>query len=298
MLILRQNLRYIKNYNVLATVTIICIVFNQEKTLEACIQSVRAQTYQPIELLVIDDASTDHSQKTLLDLQEKYKLKLILHTTNKGYCQTFNEGLAFATGQYVLDLSADDLLHPEFIAISVNRLRQTNNEFAAHYCDAWLLDEQTQQAQLHSLTTRFTKRPEGNIYTQLIQHYFICSPTVLFKRDHLLSIKGYDETLLYEDFDIQIRLARRYKFCYSQEPLLRKTVRQAGMSKKFSKWQSPYQRSTYKVCQKIYQLNKTTEEHRALATRCVYESKQNFLIGNWKLTVSYIALAFKALLTR
>lgn len=280
-----------------ALVTIVCIVYNHNKTVEDCIKSVRAQTYTEIELLVIDDGSTDNSSKLLLKLKEKYNLKLILHPTNIGYCKTFNEGLAFASGQYILDLSADDFLHPDFISTSVKKLEEFPEDFAAHYTDAWLVKEENDDRTLHSKSTRFTDRPMGDIYQKLIQHYFICSPTVLFKRNFLLQIKGYDEDLLYEDFDIQIRLARLFKFCYTPLPLVTKTVSKHGMSKKQTKWHSPYQRSTYTVCKKIYLLNRNRDENLALAMRCLHEARKNFFIGNWKLTFSYIMLAMQAFFT-
>ncbi|MCU0383852.1 MAG: glycosyltransferase family 2 protein [Cyclobacteriaceae bacterium] len=278
-------------------VTIICIVYNHEKTVAECVKSVRTQTYKNIELLLIDDGSSDNSKKILLQLKEAYDLKLILHATNYGYCKTFNEGLAFATGKYILDLSADDLLHPDFVSISVRKLEDAPIEYAAHYTDAWLVNNETKETKLHSQTTRFTDRPSGDVYQKLIQHYFICSPTVLFKRDYLLQVKGYDETLLYEDFDIQIRLARLFKFCYTALPLVTKTVSHSNMSKKQNMWHSAYQRSTYLVCKKIYSLNRNRKENIALAKRCVYESKNNFLIGNWKLTLSYLALSVKSYFT-
>ncbi len=281
-----------------ALVTIVCIVYNHEKTVEECIKSVRTQTFANIELLVIDDGSSDNSKHLLLKLKEEYDLKLILHPTNLGYCKTFNEGLAFASGKYILDLSADDMLHPDFVSISVNKLEELPNEYAVHYTDAWLINSETkEEKKLHSQSTRFTERPTGNVYQKLIQHYFICSPTVLFKRDYLLQIKGYDENLLYEDFDIQIRLARLFKFCYTDSPLVTKTLSNSNMSKKQTKWRSVYQRSTYIVCKKIYNLNKNRNENIALAKRCLYESKKNFLIGNWKLTLSYIVLSVKSFFT-
>lgn len=279
-------------------VSIICISYNQANTIQQTLLSVANQNFkkEEIELIIVDDASKDHTSTILKQLQLPIPYQLVIHQENKGYCKTFNEGLHLSNGRFILDLAADDLLHPEFLQIAVNRLEESNDKVAAHYCDAFLLDININEKILHSEQTKYKKRPEGTIYKELIQHYFICSPTVLFKRKHLIEVGGYDENLMYEDFDIQIRLARKFNFLYTPKPLLTKQISKSNMSAKQVSWRSPYQYSTYVVCKKIQNMNLTKDEHKALFWRCFYEIKKNIQLGNFKLTLQYTLLAFQSYL--
>ncbi len=97
------------------TVSIIVPVYQVKEYLDMCIQSLRAQTYRNLEIILIDDGSTDGSGQ-LCDQYagEDVRIK-VLHQKNKGLSGARNEGLKLATGDYIAFVDSDDAVSPYFI---------------------------------------------------------------------------------------------------------------------------------------------------------------------------------------
>lgn len=95
-------------------VSVVIPAFNCEKTIERCIESVLNQTYSKLEIIVINDGSTDNT----LDKMEKFDNKIIvINKNNSGPSETRNIGIERATGKYMFFLDSDDYLHPKAIEI-------------------------------------------------------------------------------------------------------------------------------------------------------------------------------------
>ncbi len=94
-------------------ISIIVINWNGKKFLKECLQSLQAQTYQDVETLVIDNASTDGSQAWLQ--QEAAQTRLFLNDLNIGYCGGANQGIRLARGEYALILNPDVILDADFL---------------------------------------------------------------------------------------------------------------------------------------------------------------------------------------
>lgn len=98
-------------------VSVIIPTYNVERYVEECLASIMSQTYESIELIVIDDGSTDTTPYLLK--QHPGDFHLILNQENKKQGAARNEGLAQATGKYILFVDADDLLMPEAVQVLV-----------------------------------------------------------------------------------------------------------------------------------------------------------------------------------
>lgn len=95
-------------------VSVIIPVYNVQKYLRDCLDSVLAQTYTDYEIICVDDASTDTSLGILYEYQQKYKfLQIITHDENRGLSAARNTGLDHAAGRYVVFLDSDDMLEKE-----------------------------------------------------------------------------------------------------------------------------------------------------------------------------------------
>lgn len=95
----------------LARVTVVIPCYNYGRFLRDCVQSVLAQEGVEVDALIVDDGSTDDSREVAARLAESDpRVELIQHKRNEGHITTFNEGLATATGDYLVLISADDLL--------------------------------------------------------------------------------------------------------------------------------------------------------------------------------------------
>jgi glycosyltransferase involved in cell wall biosynthesis len=97
----------------MSRVDIIVPCYNYAKHLSACVGSVLTQSHGDLRVLIIDDCSTDHSADVATQLvSQDRRVEFLRHTVNHGHIATYNEGLAWSTGDYTLLLSADDLLTP------------------------------------------------------------------------------------------------------------------------------------------------------------------------------------------
>jgi len=274
-------------------VTIICLCFNQERFVAEAIQSVLSQTYKNIELIVVDDASTDHSADVIQSHAAPHPhIRFIRHHNNTGNCKAFNHALKYARGEYLIDLAADDVLLPTRIAQGITFFTQAPAHVGVNFTDAEWINEQGQHLYTHSTRFPHNTIPQGDIYLHLIQKYFICSPTMMFRRTVINTLQGYDETLAYEDFDFWIRSSRLFHYAYTPEVLVKKRVVSTSMSKQQLS-SNTQQRTTLRVCQKIMALNKTKAERRALTHRLIYEARVNLMKRNITLAYDYLKLLWK-----
>jgi glycosyltransferase involved in cell wall biosynthesis len=275
-------------------VTVICLCYNQARFVRDAIRSVLTQTYENIELIVVDDASTDNSVKEIREeLRNHTEVKFIQLPTNKGNCRAFNHALSFATGEYLIDLAADDILLQERIAKGVVALTEGLDTFGVNFTDAeWIAEDGTH---VYRQSDRFPHQsiPTGDIYKPLIERFFICSPSMMFSRRVIDVLGGYDELLAYEDFDFWIRSSRLFKYCYTPEVLIKKRIVKRSMSEKQFTRRSPQLRSTYRVCEKILDLNRSDDEKQALAKRIRYEIRLCLKLFNFSLALDYTRLYWR-----
>ncbi|MGW4161711.1 glycosyltransferase family 2 protein [Streptomyces sp. NPDC004788] len=100
------------------SVSVIIPNYNYEKTLRACLASVLAQTHAPLDVIVVDDASTDRSR----DIAREFGVVLIANPRNRGVSAARNLGAAAARGEILFFLDSDTALHPEALANAVDLL--------------------------------------------------------------------------------------------------------------------------------------------------------------------------------
>ena len=272
-------------------VTVICLCYNHAKFVKEAIESVFNQTHSNIQLIVVDDASSDNSVEVIRQLVAKHT-SIDFHPLqkNQGNCKAFNHGLAHAKGDYIIDLAADDVLLPARIETGVQKLQQVGKEYGVHFSDAELISETGDHLSWHSDRFPHKTIPQGDIYKELISRYFICPPTMMYTREAINDLTGYDESLTYEDFDFLIRSSRKFKYAYSPVPLVKKRITTHAMAKGQFKLFSKYSRSTLIVCEKILGLNKTQEEKKALTIRIFYELRLNLRLLNFGIVVKYFFL--------
>lgn len=272
-------------------VSVVCLCFNQKRFLREAVESVLSQTYRNVELIIVDDASTDGSKEEILKIKDEHPaVTILLLDENQGNCKAFNRGLALAKGDYLIDLAADDILLPQRVATGVKALQSAGNDYGVNFSDAIWIDEAGKKLYQHSERFPHQTIPQGDVYTEVIQRYFICPPTVMFTRAVMDTLGGYDETLTYEDFDFWIRSSRFFKYCYSTDVLVKKRVVRNGQSNVQFTFFSKHSISTYKVCEKIFSLNKSREEQLALARRIRYEIKLNLRLLNIPVVLRYLKL--------
>lgn len=273
-------------------VSVICIAYNHAPFIKEALHSVFSQTYENLQVIILDDGSKDDSVKQIKEAIGEREVQTIFHKTNQGYTKTFNEGLKLCKGEYVIDLALDDVMKPDFIDRSLQKFQESDSETGVVFSNADYIDQQGQFIGNHN-DTLFKKGmiksvPSGDIFSWILKRYFICTPTMVIRKDVFDRLGGYDEQLAYEDFDFWVRSSRYWKYAYLDEVHLQKRKLAGSMSDQRYRFHFNEQMtSIFKVCQKAFQLCKTRVEIKALRERINYEYRQCMRSGNYKLAEAY-----------
>ena len=272
-------------------VTVICLCYNHERFVREAIESVWQQSYADIQLIIVDDASLDSSVSVIRELIiDKPEIIFIANEKNEGSCRSFNLALELATGEFIIDLAADDVLLQDRVKIGVECIQMAGPEYGVQFSDAEIISEDGSHLYFHSEKFPHHTIPQGNIYKNLIEQYFICSPTMMFRREVMEHMKGYDETLAFEDFDLWIRSSRKFKYCYSPLALVKRRIVSSSMSNQQFIKASKQRWSTLVVCKKIKALNRNDAEEKALRHRLGYEFFLSLKMMDVQLAIEFLKL--------
>lgn len=275
-------------------VSVVCLAHNHGLFVRQALDSVIHQTYKPLELLVVDDASTDNTATVIREwLSNHPGTRFIDLAENIGNCRAFNKALREARGKYIIDLSADDELLPQRIERGVELLER-RPEVGVQFSDAVLIDPSGKAIGLHSDRFPHDTIAQGMIFKEVLSRYFINSPTMMIRKSLLDELGGYDEVLAYEDFDFWVRSTPRTQYAYLPEALVRRRMLHTSMGKHQYQWKSRQARSTLVVCRKALALCKNPEERDALRMRVAYEWRQAIRVGNISLVLAYAQLWLQA----
>jgi glycosyltransferase involved in cell wall biosynthesis len=215
-------------------VTAIATCFNHERFVVECLESIRAQTYPRVQLVVCDDASSDGSVESIRGWLERTGIEctLLLHEENLGICRSRNEALAHARGRYVSTISADDVWLPQKLERQVALIERLPRSLGVVYSDAERMDEKGRPLPRTFIECfrDLERMPEGDVYEALLEGNFIPGMTTLVRRACLEEVGFYDESLAYEDWDMWLRLAQRFEFAYSPFVSARYRVVRGSMS--------------------------------------------------------------------
>ncbi|AWW32319.1 glycosyl transferase [Echinicola strongylocentroti] len=280
-------------------VSIIVVCHNQSDFIFEALDSALGQDYPLLEIIIVDNGSTDGSVekiKTWLWMYDKGRsIKTFLYEEPINYCEAFNEALETAQGEYVIDLSGDDVLRPMHVKTSVKTLLARPD---AGLCssNAYLVKATGEKIDAFFPVSKkgetMGEVPQGDVYEKVIMRYFVSTPTIVFDTLKLKRIGGYDETLVYEDFDIITRLARKYPFVFSDHIGVEKRIHKKSFSvQQYSSRSSAMLHSTVKVCRNIAIMNRSSSERKALIFRCIHETKHALASANFEAAGQLIDLA-------
>ena len=273
-------------------VSVIVVCHNQGDYVKEAVISAFIQTYPNIEVLVVDDASTDHSDKVIQNLwSEGYQFTRVSNSESLGYCKAFNKGLALSTGEYIIDLAADDILLPERVEAGMSSFV---GDVGVDFCDAYYIDHNSEISGTHyrrdDQGNLLDHVVEGHVFSEILRRYYICTPTMMMDRSVLEKLGGYDEELYYEDFDFWVRSSKLCQYHYTDRKLVKKRVLADSMSKSQYLPHSKMLPTTLRVCEKAYDLCKSEEEFKSLTTRLRYEIRQSVISNNYQVASGFYKL--------
>lgn len=193
-------------------VSIIMPAYNHARYVREALRSVAAQTYPNIELIVIDDGSKDETPQIIEATLAEFgsNMRVVFKTQeNAGLCTTLNRALDLAEGVFVQFLASDDAYLPEKTARSVAALSTAATDVAAAYRDGYLFDETSRRRGMFSEKYRV---PLGrNTHRELVVANWLPAMGILYRREALIALGGFDPDLKFEDWDLLLRLTRTHR---------------------------------------------------------------------------------------
>lgn len=192
--------------------------YNCSKYIIETLDSVKCQTYPNIELIIVEDCSTDDSKKKIkrwISENETVKIKFIENPKNLGISKTCNILLANCEGQYYSYVGADDIFLADKTKRQVTFFEECKEDVALIYSDVKVIDENGIIIQRSYFDRIEYEQPEsGYIFKSLLLKNFIPALSVMLRTDLLKELGGYDENLVFEDWDMWLKLSSKYKVAY------------------------------------------------------------------------------------
>ena len=204
-------------------VSIIMPCYNHEKYVKNSLLSVIDQTYKNIELILLDDCSTDNSYTIVKgmenELHNRFRNVIIeKNSINLGVTKTLNKMIHFSKGVYIKALATDDMLLPNAISDLVEFAQ--NNKADIYFSDMYELmvdiDYPEVLKKYEDYSTFYKEKPSyGYGLTQeLLQKSFISAPTTLIPRSTYEKYGLFDESLYIEDWEYWLRVSEAGNFAY------------------------------------------------------------------------------------
>ncbi len=212
-------------------VSVVIPTYNRGYILRDALKSVLEQSHKNIEVIVVDDGSTDDTREIVADIGDR-RVRYISHTCNRGCSSAYNTGISEATGDAIAFLDSDDVWKPEYLEKQVSFLA-SHPEADAVFTDAQISGEAADEPSLTGLMQAFRralqKYPPAQEYVLTEREMFIClleevpiKPTaVVIRKPVLDKVGGFDEEWPSgTDWELFLRCARTARFGYLDLPLV------------------------------------------------------------------------------
>lgn len=212
-----------QNTNISGLVTVILPTYNRAATIKRACMSVLNQTYRNLELIVVDDGSTDETKRILERIHDDRLF--YIHQVNSGACTARNNGIDHAHGEYIAFQDSDDEWLPNKLERQMEVMRYVNADIV--FCGM----------SRHG----YGNRDEGNIYPniregriferQLISNSIVSTQTMLCK-SYVFKVFKFDVDMpRLQDYELVIRMASTFTFYYLKEPLVEVFLQEDSLTK-------------------------------------------------------------------
>ncbi len=200
-------------------VSVIIPTYNRAVFLKEALESVLRQSYRPLEIIVVDDASQDPTPWQIV----RYPVIYRRWGRRRGPAAARNRGLAIARGELVAFLDSDDLWLPQKIARQVAFFQEHPEAVAVQPEEIWLKGGKVLKPRSRH------RKPQGHFFHRAVRLCLISPSGIMLRRKVLEEIGPFDETFpVCEDYELWLRLAARYPVHLLPEPLVIKRGGHSG----------------------------------------------------------------------
>lgn len=205
----------------LINITCLLPVCNAEATIEGAINSIRNQTFPPLELLIVDDGSTDATPLILEKYAAEAPIRILYLPKNTGIASALRLGVTEAKGDWIARMDADDWAHPDRLARQVTHLKENPNLKVIGTQVEYKGNRQKNVGYAHHVAWQNALCTHEELFANRFVDAPLAHPSVLFHKDTILHLGNYAEGPFPEDYELWLRLwAKGIRFGKVPTPLL------------------------------------------------------------------------------
>ena len=250
-------------------VSAIVPTYNRGYSISRALQSIEEQTQSVHEILVVDDGSTDDTQKIIS--QKHPAVRVIKNPTNCGVSSARNLGISSSTGSHLAFLDSDDTWHPEKIEKQLHFCQKEPKVNINHCDEIWIKNGKIFNQKLYH------QKFGGDLFEQSLLRCMISPSAVMIKRTTLAKYGGFDEDLpACEDYDLWLRITSREVIGYIDSPLVTKY---GGHADQLSKTTTALDQYRIHAIKKLIDHGNLRPAHRTSAINVLRNKLEIYLKG-------------------
>lgn len=250
------------------SVSVIIPTYNRAHTLERALRSVLAQSRAPVEIIVVDDGSTDGTAGIIW---EKFPSVRYVRQDNRGPSAARNRGIGQAKGPWLAFLDSDDEWLENKLEMQMERVTRSPESGLCHTEEIWIRrGRRVNQMKKHA-------KAGGHIFERCLPRCVISPSSVLIHRRVFEQVGLFDEDLeVCEDYDLWLRVCSRQAVLFIEEPLI---IKYGGHDDQLSRKHWGMDRFRIRALEKIIESGDLSDEHRRAAVETLLEKSRILLAG-------------------
>jgi glycosyltransferase involved in cell wall biosynthesis len=207
-------------------VSVIIPTYNRAHTIVRALNSILNQTYHHIEVIIVDDGSTDNTEAVVNNMYD-HRINYIKHPSNKGAAAARNTGIQHSRGEYIAFQDSDDEWCPEKLELQMKVFKRSSLETGVVYTGFWWIKENTKTY----IPSAKIKKKEGDITKIILEGNFITTQATVISAKCFKKVGMFDEGLpRFQDWELWIRISKYYKFMFIDKPLLNVYYQKSSIS--------------------------------------------------------------------
>jgi len=209
-------------------ISVVMTVYNGERFVKEAIDSILSQTFTDFEFIIVDNASADSTCSIISEYKDR-RIKLIKNKDNLGQTKALNIGILSSSGEFIARMDADDISLPERLQIQYNFITKDKSLAVV---GAWhkAIDEVGRSIRKIAMPTDPFHIKCYLISPGALTYYCISHPTVLIRKKVLDEAGLYNEQYLTQDYELWLRISRKFKLANVAKVLLKHRVYESSQT--------------------------------------------------------------------
>lgn len=214
-------------------ISVIIPTYNREKTIKKALESVIQQTYSDLEIIVVDDNSSDNTIKEVKAIDDN-RIKIIKNSCNRGACFSRNIGVEYSQGKYIAFQDSDDIWELDKLSKQLALLKEKKFDVVSCYIKQIYSDSKEKR---FPQDIKSYYEDSSNIF---YENYF-STQTIIGKKECFIKEKFDEKFPRFQDWDLMIRMSNKYNVGFLEEELVKAFIQIDSISASHQKAIDGYQ---------------------------------------------------------